>query len=349
MTTGALLRLACGGVLAACLVLVALIVLTKVRRTRSGRRSAALVAPYRADLLAVSVGEDPDGEHLARLAAVDGPARIAVDEAMAQFLGKVRGTPADLLEQVLREHGAITRAVEDLSDRSAVRRALAAHLLGLCHQHVAIPRLAECLEDPVPEVRATAVDALGRIGNPVAAPQVLAAVGSHRPVPAGTAADALQEMGIGIAGALVNALDADDPTTRAVAAYVSGEGSFTRSTPGLRRLVAKDPDETVRVTAAAALGRIGRGEDVQVLLQQTSSEQPAAVRRACAAALGELGEPSAAAGLASLLAEDDPRLAELAATALLQLGPLGRDAVASASGRPVETALALDRLQAGVA
>jgi HEAT repeat protein len=338
-----------GGVLVACLGLVVLIVATKVMRTRRGRTAEALVAPFRADLLAVSVGEDPDGAHLARLSAADGPARLAVDEAMVRFLGKVRGMPAEQLQEVLQKHGATKRALRQLHDRSPVHRALAAQLLGLCHEQAAVPRLVECLADPAPEVRASAVDALGRIGNPTAAPPVLAAVGAGRAVPAGAAADALEDMGVGISEALRTALADGDPTTRAVAAYLSGAGSFTRSIPGLRRLTAEDPDVTVRITAARALGRIGRSQDVEVLIRQTFADRPSELRRAGAAALGDLGEPSATQGLRALVHDDDPRLAELAASALLRLGEEGRAALTTASGAPVESALLLERLRSQVA
>lgn len=345
MTARTLLVLTPAVVLAACLALVLVIVGTKVARTRRERRTAALVAPYRIDLLAVSAGEDEDGSHRARLTAAAGPSHEAVDDAMTQLLGKVRGAPADQLADVLHAHGAIDRAVDDLEHRSSVRRARAAQLLGLCHIHRALTGLAAALADPTPEVRASAAHALGLIGNPAVARRVLDAVGTPRPIPAGAAADALEGMGTGISEALRDALHDPSPTVRTVAAHVSGEGAFTRSTPRLRDLLTRDPDLTVRVTAAAALAHLGRAEDVEVLTRHTARDQPTPLRRTCVTALGELGEPSAAAHLATLLDDDDPRLAELAATALLCLGAVGRDALGDRSGPAAETARVLARLQ----
>jgi HEAT repeat protein len=347
LTARTLLYLTPAVVLAACLAMVVLIVATKVARTRRERRTAALVAPYRIDLLAVSAGEDDDGSHRARLVGADGPSREALDGTMTTLLGKVRGAPADHLAEVLHAHGAIDRAMEELEHRSSVRRARAAHLLGLCHIHRALSGLAAALGDPTPEVRASAAHALGLIGNPAVARRVLDAVGTSRPIPAGAAADALEGMGTGISEALLDALHDPSPTVRTVAAQVSGEGSFTRSTPRLRELLTHDPDLTVREAVAGALAHLGRAEDVEVLARHTGNEQPTPLRRTCVTALGELGEPSAAPHLVALLDDTDPRLAELAATALLCLGALGREALGDRQGSAAETARVLAQLQRG--
>ncbi len=346
MSTGTLLWSSSALVLTACVALVLLIVATKVTRTLREQRVAALVAPHRPHLLAVASGEDDDGAHRDALMEVDGPARGAVDDAVVELLSKVRGAPAEELAAVLLAHGAVDRAPHDLRHRSTLRRARAAHVLGLCHVGAALPLLVEALGDPAPEVRVAATRALGRIGEPSASAAMLAAVGAERVVPAGPAADALEGMGVGISTSLRDALSAPSPTTRTVAAYLSGEGSFTRSREGLRTALAHDVEPTVRAAAAVALGRMGQAEDVEVLLDQTAPSQPRALRRACASALGELGEPSAVSGLRELLFDDDPRLAEIAATSLGQLGQPGREALDSAASTPaVETARALARLR----
>jgi HEAT repeat protein len=333
-------------VLLACLALVLLIVTTKLTRTLRDRRTLALVAPHRLHLLAVASGEDDDGSHRDALIAVDGPAREALDDVVVDLLTKVRGVPAEELASVLLAHGAVDRAPHDLVHRSTIRRARAAHVLGLCHVGAALPLVVEALRDPAPEVRVAATRALGRLGEPSAAAPLLAAVGADRAVPAGPAADALEQMGVGIAGALRDGLLATSPTTRTVAAYLSGEGSFTRSTDLLRLSFRTDEDPVVRAASAVALGRMGRPADVPVLLEGTGAEQPSGLRRACAAALGDLGDPTAVDGLTGLLADPDPRIAEIAATSLLKLGPVGRSALDSApSNASIETALAVARLQ----
>lgn len=258
----------------------------------------------------------------------------------------MRGAPAEELASVLLAHGAVDRAPHDLSHRSTIRRARAAHVLGLCHVGAALPLVVDALRDPAPEVRVAATRALGRLGEPSAAAALLAAVGAERAVPAGPAADALEQMGTGIAGALRDGLLAVNPTTRTVAAYLVVKGSFTRSTDLLRLSLATDEDAVVRAAAAVALGRMGRPADVSVLLDSAGSRQPSELRRACASALGDLGDASAVDGLRALLADPDPRLAEIAATSLLRLGPVGRTALdAAPANASIETARAVARLQ----
>ncbi len=335
-------------VLGACIGLILLIIGTKVTRTRSERRAARLVAPFRGHLLAVSAGEDDDGEHRAALISAPRESREAIDTAIRQLLKKVRGVPADHLIEVLVAHDAPTRALADLTHRSAVRRARGAQLLGLCRVNHSLPALVTVLGDPAAEVRASAAYALGLIGNPAGAKDLLDAVGAERSIPAGPAADALGAMGLGISGALASALNHPSATTRNVAAHVSGDGSFTRSTPLLRSLVSDDPDLTVREAAAQSLSQLGRREDVDVLAWNTTQGHPTEVRRACAQALGDLGEPLAVPHLARLLDDEDPRLAEVAATSLLRLGPTGQAVVAAAPSTPaVETARTMALLQAG--
>jgi HEAT repeat protein len=337
-------------VLLACLGLVLLIVATKVMRTLRDRRTQALVAPHRPDLLAVASGEDDDGSHRDALIGVDGPARDALDDAVVDLLAKVRGVPAEELASVLLAHGAVDRAPHDLKHRSTVRRARAAHVLGLCHVGAALPLVVDALRDPAPEVRVAATRALGRLGEPSAAAPLLAAVGAERAVPAGPAADALEGMGVGIADALRDGLLAASPTTRTVAAYLSGEGSFTRSLDLLRLSLRTDEDPVVRAASAVALGRMGGSADVVVLVEGTGSQQPDELRRACATALGDLGDTAAVDQLCHLLADPDPRIAEISAASLLRLGPVGRSALDSApTNDSIESARAVARLQGSLA
>lgn len=349
MSAGGLLWGSAALVLLACLALVLVIVCTKVIRTVRERRTSALVAPHRADLLAVASGEDEDGAHREALIAVDGPAREPLDDAVVELLEKVRGVPSEELASVLLAHGAVDRAPHDLKHRNTIRRARAAHVLGLCHVGAALPLLIETLQDPAPEVRVAATRALGRLAQPGAATALLAAVGAERAVPAGPAADSLEQMGVGIAGALRDGLLATSPTTRTVAAYLSGEGSFTRSIDVLRLSLTTDPDPVVRAAAAVALGRMGRAADVPVLLEGASPQQPSELRRACAAALGDLGDAGAVDGLRELLADPDPRLAEIAATSLLRLGHVGSAALDDVpTNAAIESARALARLRRSV-
>ncbi|WP_277211482.1 HEAT repeat domain-containing protein [Isoptericola croceus] len=341
-----------------CLGMMLLIVLLRVRRLLRARRQVALMAPYRRDLLVVGAGEDHDGAGARRLARTHGPAAGEVMGSAVEMLGKVRGTPADELIHLLTIRGEVSEAARRLSSLLAVRRARAAHVLGLCQQDPAVPQLIHALGDSTVEVRAAAAHALGLIGNPVAAPPLLRAVGAtDAGIPACVAAEALLAMGTGVAGALLDGLADPQPRTRDVAAHVSGVGAFTRCRPQLRALLRDDADLTVRQTCAAALGAVGGAEDAEVLGRHTRQGVPLSLRRVCVAALGDLGDPEALPALAMLLHDPDPWLAELAAAALLQIDPgagstlsdmAGTEATDPRRGRPVASALLVAGLRGAV-
>ncbi len=346
---GETVALLTAGVLGACALLVGAVLLVKLRRTVTTRREVALLAGLRPTLIEVSADEDESGEGRAALGSVTGAAGRALDRRIVTMLTKIRGRPAELLVEVLHEHGAVKAARTDLVARSPVRRARAAQVLGLTRDPEAVPALVAALQDPAGEVRTSAAYALGLVGDPAGAAPLLAALGRpEHGVPASTASDALQAMGLGISGALLEALRAADPRPRTVAAHVSGCGSFVRSVPAMRELLDSDPDLVVRETCAVALGRTGGREDVEVLARHLASSEPPSLRRTCVLALRELGDPAAAPALASLLADDDPRLAEYAAAALLELGPAGRATLAGHCGPAVESARLVAMLRQGV-
>ena len=339
----------------AALVMVALVAVTKTGRTARASRRRAVLAPFRHDLIMVSSGEDEGGHAAQRLRGSSGPAGEEVDRAVIRLLGKIRGLPAEQLVEVLWHHGTVRAATRLLRHRSPVRRAQAAQALGLSRERAAVPDLITALDDDAIEVRTSAAYALGLIGDRTAARRLLEVV--DRPdagIPSGITAGALVGMGIEIADDLLAALASERAGERLVAAYVSGVGSFTRSLPQLRELLTGDSDVTVREEAGRAIGVIGGADDVAVLAHHTAPGQPVPLRRVCAAALGDLGDPRAVPVLAGLLDDPDPRLAELAARALVELGTSGRGVVegyvqlddpAEGRGRPVEAALTIARLQ----
>lgn len=332
MTGHAVLSVATVGVLGACAALVLAIVVVRVDRLWRERREQRLLAPLRAGLIRVAAGEDADGLATRELASTTGPTATILDRRIVALLGKVRGAPTEQLVQVLRAHGAVDRAHCDLSRRSPVRRARAAQALGLTRAHEARPGLESALGDRHLEVRASAAFALGLLGHPESGAAVLAAVagtdarrGSVMGLPAGAASEALLAMGVGISTDLLDGMRHEHPRTRTVAAHVSGTGSFTRGLDQLRELLEHDPEVTVREVAATAIGQLGRRpEDVDALARLTGAGAPRSLRRACVVALGELRLPEAVPLLSGLVTDEDERLRELAATALLTLGPLGR-------------------------
>ena len=346
MVGGALLIGATVAVLGGCLLLVVTVVVVRSARHSRTRRDQMLLSPLRAPLITVASGEDDDGSAAEQLTWATGVSRTVLDGNIVQLLTKIRGVPAEQLVRVLEVHGAVEAAVADLTHRSSVRRARAAQLLGLAQAGHTVPLLVEALRDESVEVRNSAAYALGLIGDAAAAGPVLAAIGlPDRGLPAATAAEALQSMGVGISEVLRGGLGDENARTRMVAAHLSGQRSFTRGLPELRHLLDHDTDLTVRETCAAAIGRLGRGEDAAVLARHTLADEPLSLRRACVQALGELGDEGAVPTLAVLLDDPDPRLAELAASALIELGPEGSGAL---SGHEDDPAVRSARLMASL-
>ena len=277
-------------------------------------------------LLAVASGEDGEGSARAHLEALPAPTWEHVRGAVVAMLARVRGAPAESLVGLLHAHDEVEQAVARLGSRSPVRRARAAYLLGLLQEPANVPVLLPLLSDPSPEVRLVTVRSLGLIGDHRAAEPVLDAVpahGSRIGVPAWVAAEALLGMGLGVAPALRRALASEHADVRDVAVTVAGASTFSSLRPQLRVLLEHDPSPEVRTGAAVALGRVGAPQDVAALVRQTAADRPAPLRRTCVAALGELGDPAALPTLSLLLDEEDRRLAELSAEALVRIGEPG--------------------------
>ena len=333
-------------VLLCCLGLALSVIVSKVNRLRRENRIASALAPVRWALIELAAGE-PGG--LPALRSARGATADAIDESAVRLLAKVRGEPANQLVAVLEEHGALDRARAEASHRSPVRRAHAVQLLGLARVHDSTALISEALEDQASEVRASAAYAASYLADPWLAAPLLRSVGEGEGIPAGLAADALLEMGVEIAPVLRAAMRNRAPRTRMVAAHVAGVGTFVQALPELRELIDSDPDLTVRVEAAQALGLIGRDSEVDLLARHTAVGEPTDLRRASAGALGRVGSPSAVPALLGLLDDSDTRLAELAAQALVQLGPQGIDTLETRRDEPaVGTALVLAGLRAGV-
>ena len=339
---------------AAAVGLALLVVATKLARVTRQRSAAAAAAPHRLAMVVVGADEDDDGNGLAHLLGVDRRSWRSLAPAVVGMLTKVRGKPAQDLARVLREHGEIDAALGDLSARSSVRRARAAHLLGLVKDPAHVEALLPLLGDHSAEVRLVGARALGAIGDPRAAKGILAAllpVRGRVGIPAYLAAEALVSMGYDTAPALRDGLYSHDPVVRNVSAVVAGQNNLSSVTGRLRELLTIDHDLDVRRSAAEALGLVGGAEDVGELARHTDAVEPPTLRRACAAALGELGDLRAADPLLRLLADPDRRLAEIAAHALIRLGPPGLAQLegvpaAGPAGRVARAALAAARLPA---
>ncbi|GII06057.1 HEAT repeat domain-containing protein [Planobispora takensis] len=344
-------------VLAVAVVLLGLVIVTgRALNRQRERRDARLSADVRPLLMELIGGDGGDeiSEPLLLLAALDERVWRAVEPSAISMLGKVSGNARVALVRLLEQRGLARTASRDLSGLSAVRRAVAAHVLGLLgHAEAAFP-LVRMLSDRNPEVRAAAVRGLGQVGAAGAAGPIISSMTGGR-VPFQLVAQALIRLGPKARPALVETLSDGDPAKRAVAVEVLGLTGAVENARALVDVLAGDSSADVRVRAARALGRLGTPVCLDALIHATGPDHPHAVRVEAASALGDLGSPRAVPTLQQLLADSHYHVAHNAARSLARLGKPATAAltetVAERAGTPAAShaweALAIQDLQAG--
>jgi HEAT repeat protein len=329
------------------------IVAVRLVRTMQRRRRAALAEGPRRALLAFVADNGEEGAD--ELVAIDNDAWRAAEPAATALLGKVRGEARSALADVFQRRGAALRARRALRDRSPVRRARAAELLGDLKLTEAVPELCDLLEDRQPDVRIVAVRALGRIGDPAAAWRLLASLDRPDPTPSLLVTDAMVQLGTEVEVTLSAALDHPQARVRAVCLDALGLLGATGTVSRVARVLDADPSLDVRVAAALTLGKFGARSGVPPLTDALEDGRPVPLRATAARALGELGAASAVPRLEALLDDGAYRVAHAAAHALRRLGPVGHEALrrAATTGGPAAAhaseALALIAIGAGPA
>jgi HEAT repeats len=301
------------------------IVTARAIRTARRRRRAALAAGPRRALLAFVADNGEEGAD--ELVAIPEDAWRAAEPATVALLGKVRGDAHRALVEVFTRRGVGLRARRGLRDRSPVRRARAAQVLGDLELREAVPDLCDLLGDRHPEVRIVAVRALGRIGDPGAAWRLLASLDRPDPAPALLVTDALVQLGKDVEVTLSAALDHPQARVRAVCLDALGLLGATGTAGRVGRVLRDDTQLDVRIAAAATLGKLGTRSGLVPLVEALRPNRPVALRAAAARALGELGAASAVPELEALLADPAYRVAHEAAHALRRLGGAGREAL----------------------
>jgi hypothetical protein len=302
------------------------------RRARDARR-ARLAAPARRLLLALAAGDD-EPETLESLVRLPTAAWRAVEPSAVALLGKVRGEAHAALVAVFERRGMGERALRDVQNRRAIRRARAAEVLGNLVRQDAVPPLVTLVSDPDPDVRAVAARALGRIADPVAAGGLLDSLAGRRTVPPQTVAQALLRMGTGAQDALVTALHHEAELVRVTAVEVLGLAGAITAAGRVVDALRADPSAEVRERAAATLGRLGTRSALTPLLDAVEPGRTPALRVTATRALGELGAVAAAPALGTLLSDPQHGVARAAAYALLRLGAVGRRTLEQAATGP---------------
>lgn len=331
-------------------VCIVLLLALRGRRRLLARRQEAETARVRADLMAIVAGDEPDASESAdRLVALRGGRGHRAELLLVGMLPKVRADAKDRVQALLRSRGAEHRAIAQLGSRRPVERCRGAFALGAMGAIEATPQLIALLGDQSPLVRRVAVRSLGMMQDPRTAEPLLEAANApeavqrdliHALIQLGpTAAPVLRSRVLH----LVAEPDSNDRSGPVAAAALG----FMGDVAGARMLAAAVDGGPIalQLAAAQALGRMDVPTGVSALQRAITSPTSSQVQFAAAAALGRLGAESAIPELLHAVEHGGPTVARTAASALLDLGPAGRDALAGTSAPYAVEALAVDRMR----
>lgn len=311
----------------------AAIIVRRLVRQRIETLRLAYTRPLRPQLMAMVAGEPEESAASVRqLSRLDARRWRAVEPSVVSLLGKVRGEAHSHVVGLLLERGTLGRARRATRSTDPVRRARAAHLLGLAGHRVARLDLERLLLDRDEDVRRVSAAALGHLGDPRSTGALLQTLAARRGVPASVVATAVSGLGHWAHPSLFAAIGDESPMVRAVAIEICGLSGAVPSTPVLRAALREDTQPEVRVRAARALGRLGVPSAVSDLVDAGAPDQPAALRMVVARALGDIGSPEAVPGLRRMLSAPEHRVAANAAAALARIGGAGVHALREVAG-----------------
>lgn len=331
----------------ACIVL---LLALRGRRRLLERRQEEETARVRKDLMAIVVGDEPDATEAAdRLAALRGARGRRAELLLVGMLPKVRGEAKDRVRSLLRSRGAEDRALAQLDSPRVVERCRGAFALGAIGAVHATPRVITLLADHSTLVRHVAVRSLGMLQDPAAAAPLLEAADSPEAVQRDLV-EALIQLGPEAAPVLrarvlhlVAEPDSNDRSAPAAAAALG----FMGDTAGARMLAAAVEGGAValQLAAAQALGQLDDPIGVSALQRALTSPTSAQVQFAAATSLGRLGAESAIPELLHAVEYGGPTVARTAASALLDLGSAGREALIGSSAPYAVEAISVDRMR----
>jgi HEAT repeat protein len=335
-----------GGVLAAASVgavlgsLVAAVIVAR-DRARRAREAQAEVRPILFGIL-------DEGDFDPRTLDALKPGQQHALEAQARsLLPKLRGQDREVLAKLLDRRGAVDAARRQSRSKRAAARAQAGEFLGDAASPTAMRDLLELLHDPNPQVRWSAARGLGRLGNPAALSPLLASLEGARPMPVDVVAEAIFEIRDCPVSVLRQGLKSQSVPTRALTVELLGRFQALAAADDVIDRLHHDPSVEVRARAARALGRMGSPHAVDPLLS-CLGEGPVAMRVQAIWALGEIGAFQAVPALRGILLEPSRQMAELAALALVAIGPDGIKALGQiAEGDGAPAAIAARALASG--
>lgn len=309
---------------AAATLVVAVLVLRRLRLSRQERQRGAVEDGLRDFALALADGDavelPPLGRHDAAVFA----------GMLARYARQLAGEPRAHLAAFFESAGHVDAQVAQLSARAGWKRAAAAAALGDMGSARAVPALVGALDDPDRDVRAAATRALGLLEAPAAVEPIVEQLATGR-VQRSVAGWALMQIGAPALEPLRGLLRDGDWRVRATAVEVLGFAGEAADAPTLVGLL-RDPSAEVRAKSAHALGRLG-ASDAAARLRASLDDRIFFVRAAAARALGQIGDTPSVPALIRQAQTDRFEAAQAAARALAELNP---NALSALVGLPTE-------------
>ena len=238
------------------------------------------------------------------------------------LLPSLRGKDRETLGVILDRLGAVDAARRQAKSKRAVARAEAGEFLGESGSPEAVRDLVQLLQDPDAKVRWAAARGLGRLGHPSAVPALLGSIDGSLPVPVDVVAGAVAEIRECPVPLLREGLSSPSVPKRALTVELLGRFQALAAADEVIDLLYSDPSVEVRARAARSLGRMGSPRAVKPLLGCVG-DGAVATRAQAIWALGEMGALEAIPALRTTLLGSSHHLGELAADALVAMGPSG--------------------------
>ena len=326
------------------------------RRARESlrlRRKERFRARFEPIIARIEAGTPPQIEDLRReLFALD---ELQRPLAAMVLLERLRPATEDEREQLLelaRECGATELLLRASGRQPPWRRALAIRTLGWLGEEGALPALLDHCNDRNRHVRDTSVRALGRIGDRRALPSLEQIfLDPERKVAAGFVYEALIAFGEDAAPVFRKGLVSDDEQIRVASCFGADATSPPEQASVLLEQMLADHSPMVRSAALQVLSRIG-GDVVPELLARCARDDEQSVRRSAASALGAYDDTRAIEILHEALADPDRDTVIRAGESLVHLNVrpgvarLPRDPIADGETWPLERARVLASLDA---
>ena len=285
------------------------------RRLRPAIENARL-----ATAAAVSAADRATADHVAAAveAFADLPFNPAVD-VLLDLAHSIGGSSRSVLAAIAEAAGLLDQARIDLDGRWWWQRLHGARLLNAVgpETHEFLP----LLDDRSPEVRAQAAGWAAKNPTPVAIRRLADMVSDEHGLCRFAARSALVTIGLPAIPEIGRLLSSDDDELVARVLPVAAAVGDPALTEHLVPLTGRE-SETIRVAAAAALGRTGDTAAEPELIRMLADES-APVRSAATSALAQLGAWPAAADIERLLADEVTEVRRDAAKALSRVGEVG--------------------------